>query len=1411
MTDPRIRYDILANAEGEQDVLGLAAALEKVDDSLDPTVAARAQKLATELRELGQQKAAVDTFVTLKRETEGAKRALDQAQAAAQQLGRELAATEAPTRAQTGQMAKLRDAVQSAKEKLQQKTQQLDVSRAALTQMGLSTEQVAAKERELRDALQSARTEVANFAKAAQSGAGLKTLSSEADTAVKAIRSLDAASEGFRRDLGETAAALKQVDQSLDPAVATRAQKLTNELRELGAQKGALDTFVGLKRETQEAKVALDQAQAAAQKLGRELAGVATPTQSQAAAMQKLRDAVQAAKEQLQQKTQQLDVSRAALTQMGVSTEQVAGKERQLRDALQGVRTEVSQLGQQAQAITGFKALAAETDTAAKRFREADAAVEAFRRELGDTNDITTLQQRQLQRLSEAARQAQIAFQQAAQTQAQAATALRQQGIDTDRLVTAQSRLPSQLTATAAAARAAAAGHREQSAAASTLSTTMSQLTGQLRTLQNIALAATGGTIIGSLAADVGETADAYSNLAARIKIATGASGDFEAAFSGVFDIAQRTGVAVESVGGLVVKLLQNGREMNLAQADALQLAETVSQALQISGASAQEAGASVTQFAQAIASGRLQGDELRSLLENAPRLAKALADGLGVSIGQLRELGSAGALTAQQVVAALQGQSAALQAEFDQLPPTVGRALERLSNEWIRYVGEVDKANGISSAAASAIGLLAENLETLGTLLWAAGKAAAAYTALRLAGAFLETATAARAATVAVAANTTATIANAAAQQGAAAAAGASAAAAGRLAGVLSTLKTLSLIGVVTNLETIGTALGEGIAKLQGYDQALEDLERSMKADEAAARANAAAQAELAQQAQRAADASFGLSAEAKKIVADFDGMRAKGDSVAEAMGKVAKSLDLSDVSGIQTAITALDALEVKGKVTGDQIRVSLAGALKGVDLVGFQTLALAAFDGSEQGARRLAVAIDAIAQESLQRAGTSLQELQTGFSAASTSAINDVDVLAQTLEKMGNTSAEAGNALARAIDKATEAAKTEKTLKAVEDRIKSFGKEGKLAGEQVAEALTKVQKKADELKPGINGLSEALRTFGLKTRAELTQTADQYAAAWKQIKGSTEVSLSDQIKAFQQYRDAAIAANKGIEPYQVALERKILESKAAVAGLGDAFKSAMDKAGAATQGLTDKLSEAQKAYDELLKSDPSRLVGGDGLAGFGDDGRNAGVVSNNGGTASGGSTNAGGDVSYDKNGFAIVGGQRFTGSVNFPPPPGEGWTFVGDSRTGDGVSPEAALRGNYTGGSSRVAIVGVGYWTRDPSVYSARRPLGTPEPGTSVGRVGWTPAKSGSGSGGKKPDMRIPEQGGVGSGGMLPPDPAPSTPSPTPSPAPAPSRTVRVELVVGGGQMYAGYFEEDVAAGFLGALEQAKRSAGG
>ena len=272
--------------------------------------------------------------------------------------------------------------------------------------------------------------------------------------------------------------------------------------------------------------------------------------------------------------------------------------------------------------------------------------------------------------------------------------------------------------------REATTATRQQGDATRGVTGDLQALHGQLRTIQQLAGAALGGQLLGGIAGDVAKTADAYANLSARIKLITGDGEAFKTVLQGVFEIAQRTGSEVATVGDLFTKVAQAAKQLGATNQQTLALVETITQATQLSDVSAESAAAAMVQFSQAMASGVLRGDEFNSVMEQAPRLAKALADGLGVTTGELRKLAEAGTLSSQTVISALQGQGAALRAEFDQLPPTIGRAITNLSSAWTQYVGEVDKATGASAAIAGALNNLSKNLDTVANVLFSVGEA---------------------------------------------------------------------------------------------------------------------------------------------------------------------------------------------------------------------------------------------------------------------------------------------------------------------------------------------------------------------------------------------------------------------------------------------------------------------------------------------------------------------------------------------------------------------------------------------------------------------------------------------------------------------------------------------------------------
>ena len=213
---------------------------------------------------------------------------------------------------------------------------------------------------------------------------------------------------------------------------------------------------------------------------------------------------------------------------------------------------------------------------------------------------------------------------------------------------------------------------------------------------------------------EIVQIADAWNMMSARLKLATAGQREFVTAQAALFDIAQRIGVPIQETATLYGKLQQAVRMLGGEQKNALTITESISQALRLSGASATEAQSALLQFGQALASGVLRGEEFNSVVENSPRLAKALADGLNVPIGRLRKLAEEGRLTADVVVNALMSQKDKLAAEYAQLPMTVSQSFERLRNAFGQWISKLDESTGFTKKLAEALTFLANNLDTV-------------------------------------------------------------------------------------------------------------------------------------------------------------------------------------------------------------------------------------------------------------------------------------------------------------------------------------------------------------------------------------------------------------------------------------------------------------------------------------------------------------------------------------------------------------------------------------------------------------------------------------------------------------------------------------------------------------------------
>jgi tape measure domain-containing protein len=196
------------------------------------------------------------------------------------------------------------------------------------------------------------------------------------------------------------------------------------------------------------------------------------------------------------------------------------------------------------------------------------------------------------------------------------------------------------------------------------------------------------------------KAADQFTNINNRLRLISTGTDNLGALNEAVFAQAQRTRVEYETQAGLVSRIARASKDLGATQGQVLKVSEAVAQTFAISGASTQETAAASIQLGQALASGTLRGDELRSILENNARLSQTIAEGMGISVGELRTLGAEGKLTSKEVFGAILGDVERLNDEFSTLGPTFEQGMTQAQNAFIQIAGDLDLGNILGQAA---------------------------------------------------------------------------------------------------------------------------------------------------------------------------------------------------------------------------------------------------------------------------------------------------------------------------------------------------------------------------------------------------------------------------------------------------------------------------------------------------------------------------------------------------------------------------------------------------------------------------------------------------------------------------------------------------------------------------------------
>lgn len=205
-----------------------------------------------------------------------------------------------------------------------------------------------------------------------------------------------------------------------------------------------------------------------------------------------------------------------------------------------------------------------------------------------------------------------------------------------------------------------------------------------------------------------------------------GSSTQARTTFDEIAAISTRTGAPVNDLTDAFVRFRTALNSVGASNAQVNELVETLANFGRISGARPQEAANAIIQLGQGLASGRLQGDELRSILENLPALAVELARELGVTVGELRKMGEEGRLTAENVFPALLRAGERLKTQLNGIPLTLTQAFVTVQTAFTQLIAHIDREIGASQRLLGLLNLARNGLDFLRT---ATGGATAAET----------------------------------------------------------------------------------------------------------------------------------------------------------------------------------------------------------------------------------------------------------------------------------------------------------------------------------------------------------------------------------------------------------------------------------------------------------------------------------------------------------------------------------------------------------------------------------------------------------------------------------------------------------------------------------------------------------
>lgn len=303
---------------------------------------------------------------------------------------------------------------------------------------------------------------------------------------------------------------------------------------------------------------------------------------------------------------------------------------------------------------------------------------------------------------------------------------------------------------------------------------------------------------------------------------------------------------------------------------------------------------------------------------------------------------------------------------------------------------------------------------------------------------------------------------------------------------------------------------------------------------------------------------------------------------NTANAVNEVKKAFtDLAKDVGVQLPAAAekvtdlglaMGTVAAKNKQVADSIAKELPEAvakLNAVQLREFQTAFIGGLEKAGASAEYVKARLLDLAAAAAKSLGADLGASLNGLTQQFKQNIDAVQSLAANFDKLKASGVDAGKLLTDGLTAMLTKAKNPVEIQELIKLWQQLGSEGKITGKASADGLGQAKAKLDELKPGINSVAEAFKTFGLQTREEATKLANNYREAFNVIESSGQATPGQLQEAFKRYAEAAIAANGGVSNSYLNTKAAALGMQIQVDEAGKVTVSAMNSATASTQNL--------------------------------------------------------------------------------------------------------------------------------------------------------------------------------------------------------------------------------------------------